>query len=44
MKKVYETPACQLICMAEEDILTASFIEFSKNENGNLSDGFIIEW
>ena len=45
MKKIYETPICQTICTAEDDILTSSkFIEFGKDEVGEFGDGAVIEW
>ena len=46
MKKTYETPVCQTIYTAEDDILTSSqFIEFGKEEVGDFgSGGAIIEW
>ena len=45
MKKIYETPICQTICTAEDDILTSSkFIEFGTAEVGEFGDGPVIEW
>ena len=45
MKKIYETPICQTIHTAEEDILTASFLAFVKGEEGSFSDdGAVIKW
>ena len=46
MKKTYETPVCQTICTAEDDILTTSqFIEFGKEVVGDFeSGGAVIEW
>ena len=44
MKKMYETPVCQTICTAEDDILTSSFIEFGREEDGDFSGGGVIEW
>ena len=45
MKKIYETPVCQAISMDCEDILTASFITFSKDDEGSFDEGgAVIEW
>ena len=45
MKKTYETPVCQTICTAEDDILTTSqYIEVGKEDLGYFDDGAIIEW
>ena len=45
MKKTYETPICQTICTADDDILTTSkFIEFGKEELGEFGNGPVIEW
>ena len=47
MKKIYETPICQTICTADDDILTSSkFIEFGKIEDdiGDFNSGAVIEW
>ena len=46
MKKTYETPVCQTICTAEDDILTSSkFIEFGKEDLGDFENGgAVIEW
>ena len=44
MKKMYETPVCQTIFTAEDDILTASFLEYGKGDNGDFSGGGVIEW
>ena len=44
MKKMYETPVCQTICTAEDDILTSSFLEYGKGEDGDFSGGGVIEW
>lgn len=49
MKKTYETPVCQTICTAEDDILTSS--TFNPFEKGDVLDwsegnggGAVIEW
>lgn len=45
MKKTYETPVCQTICTAEDDILTTSkFIEVGTGDLGDFNGGAIIEW
>jgi len=46
MKKLYETPVCQTVYTAEEDILTASsFVEFVKGGEGSFDQGgAVIEW
>lgn len=45
MKKLYETPVCQTVYTADEDILTASsFVLFGKEEEGDFSGGAVIEW
>ena len=47
MKKMYETPVCQTICTAEDDVLTTSkFLEFefAEGEVGEFGNGAVIEW
>ena len=46
MKKIYETPICQTICTAEDDILTASQFTIAKkvNDEGGFDDGGVIKW
>ena len=48
MKKTYETPICQTICTADDDILTTS--KFTDFEIGDYLDwsegdgGAVMEW
>ena len=45
MKKLYETPVCQTVYTADEDILTASFITFSTGDEGSFDEGgAVIKW
>ena len=44
MKKIYETPVCQTVYTAEEDILTASFLKFEKGTEGGFDGGAVIKW
>lgn len=47
MKKIYETPVCQTIHTAEEDILTTSPFKLFVNggADGDISDGgAVITW
>ncbi len=45
MKRLYETPVCQTIYTAEDDILTTSqFIKVGKEDEGGFDGGAVIEW
>jgi hypothetical protein len=46
MKKIYETPICQTVYTAEEDILTASQFTIAKkvDDEGGFEEGGIIRW
>ena len=45
MKKTYQSPQCQAILLADDDILTTSFTEVSKNEGeGDFDGGAVITW
>ena len=48
MKKIYETPICQTICTAEDDILTLSttldYIEYGRGGSGDYSGGAVMNW
>ena len=40
MKKTYQSPQCQAILLADDDILTESqFTPVSTQEEGNIGDG-----
>ena len=46
MKKTYQSPECQAILLADDDILTTSFTEVSKNDGeGDFENGgAVITW
>ena len=44
MKKTYDTPVCQTIYTDSQDILTASFIQFKAETDGDFSGGAVIKW
>ena len=45
MKKTYQSPQCQAILLADDDILTESFQKAVQNTGeGDMNGGAVIDW